>query len=73
MILRLYEAAQLHSSGFEEFLTRVWKYEQDTTGYNLNIWIFFVDYQFLSDPGPIIVYACQALTDWLTALLNELT
>ena len=25
---------------------------------------------FLSDPGPIIVYACQALTDWLTNLLK---
>ena len=38
---------------------------------------FFISYfpiVFLSIPGPIIVYACQALTaDWLTALLNELT
>ena len=25
---------------------------------------------FLSDPGPIIVYACQALADWLTNLLK---
>ena len=36
--------------------------------------IFFFPIVFLSIPGPIIVYACQALTaDWLTALLNELT
>ena len=25
---------------------------------------------FLSDPGPIIVYPCQSLTDWLTNLLK---
>ena len=27
---------------------------------------------FLSDPGPIIVYACQSLTDWLTDSLTTL-
>ena len=27
---------------------------------------------FLSDPGPIIVYACQSLTDSLTDVLLEL-
>ena len=25
---------------------------------------------FLSDPGPIIVYPCQSLTNWLTTLLK---
>ena len=26
--------------------------------------------RFLSDPGPIIVYSCHSLTDWLTTLLK---
>ena len=38
----------------------------------------FSQVEFLSDPGPIIVYSCHSLTDWLTNWrpcwrLNELT
>ena len=27
--------------------------------------------KFLSDPGPIIVYPCHSLTDWLTDSLTD--
>ena len=38
----------------------------------ITFWICVLQNNFLSDPGPIIVYPCQSLTHWLTNWLTTL-